>query len=788
MVGVTYGFQQPIQMRFNELMTGARQDVVVKIYGEDLYKLAAYAKQVGAIAEKTPGASDVYVEQVGGLPQIVVNYHRDKIAQFGLNIADVNATIKSAFAGQSAGLVFENEKRFDLVVRLDESNRTNIDDIKSLYVSTPAGDHIPLLQLADVALKVGPNQIQRDDAKRRIVVGFNVRNSDVQTVVNSIQKSVAQRIKFEPGYYTTYGGTFKNLEEARNRLLIAVPIALLLIFVLLFFTFHSFKQAALIFTAIPLSAIGGVLALWLRDMPFSISAGVGFIALFGVAVLNGIVLIGEFNHLRQTHTTDPLEIIMHGTLNRLRPVLMTALVASLGFLPMALSGGNGAEVQKPLATVVIGGLVSATFLTLFILPILYLIFEKRNFKKPTSLVALLVGLMSTATVNAQQISLQEAIDMALKNNPKVNAAQLAVNYQQAIKSAATELPKTDITYMQGQYNSFYKNDNNITVLQALPFPTVFSAQHKLGSAQVKSAELQANATKNELILAVKKSYTQLQFLFQQQQLLLQTDSLFTQFERAATIRYTNGEATLLEKSTASLQAMEAKNQLKQVNMQLQAELVQFNTLLNSSNQSIKETTIKPELLTFTVDSMTVDGNPTLQLMKQQISVFNRARNLEINRSLPDLKVGYFNQTLIGSINQTDGIVAGSNTRFQGFMLGVNIPLWYAPHAAKIKAGNLQRGIAQKQYDEFSLIVSSEWKTALAIYKQAQINLDYYNTGALPNANLILQQAQLAYKQGEISYNEYLQAVKNATGIKHNYLMALKDYNYAVYQLQFLAGF
>lgn len=790
MVGVTYGFQQPIQMRFNELMTGARQDVVIKIYGEDLNKLAAYAKQVGAIAEKTQGATDIYVEQVGGLPQIVVNYHRDKIAQFGLNIADVNATIKSAFAGQSAGLVFENEKRFDLVVRLDESNRTNIDDIKSLYVTSPSGSHIPLLQLADVELKIGPNQIQRDDAKRRIVVGFNVRNSDVQTVVNNIQKSINQRIKFEPGYYTTYGGTFKNLEEARNRLMVAVPIALLLIFVLLFFTFHSFKQAALIFTAIPLSAIGGVLALWLRGMPFSISAGVGFIALFGVAVLNGIVLIGEFNHLRSSGAHTPLEIILKGTLNRLRPVLMTALVASLGFLPMALSGGNGAEVQKPLATVVIGGLVSATFLTLFILPILYLIFEQKSFKKPTALVVLLLGLMTYKTTQAQQqITLTEAIDLALKNNPKINAAQLGVKYQQAVKQTSTELPKTDITYMQGQYNGFPKNDNNITITQTLPFPTVMSAQHKLGNQQIKSAELQLNSAKNELILAVKKSYTQIQFLLQQQKLIQQTDSLFSQFERAATIRYQNGEATLLEKSTAAMQAMEAKNQLKQINLQLQSELITLNALLNNNQpSSIKDEELKPELSNFTSDSLAIDKNPNLQSAKQQIAVFNQQRNVEINRSLPDLKVGYFNQTLIGSVNQADGFIAGSNTRFQGFMLGVNIPLWYAPNAARIKAGTLQRNIAQKQFNELELVISSEYKTAMATYKQAQLNLEYYNNGALPNANLLLQQAQLAYKQGEISYNEYLQAVKNGTTIKHNYLLALKEYNYAVYQLQYLGGF
>ncbi len=379
-VGVSYGFQQPIQMRFNELMTGARQDVVVKVYGEDLNKLAQYAKQIGAIAQNTTGAVDVYVEQVGGLQQVVVNYNREKLAQFGLNINDVNTAIRAGFAGEQAGLVFENEKRFDLVVRLDASNRTNIEDVRNLFVTAPDGHQIPISQVADIQLKTGPNQIQRDDAKRRIVVGFNVRNSDIQTVVKSIEESIANEVKFEPGYYPTYGGAFKNLEDARNRLAVAVPIALLLIFMLLFFAFHSVKQALLIFVTIPLSTIGGIMALWLRDMPFSISAGIGFIALFGVAVLNGIVLIGEFNSLKLSTTKNPLGIILRGSSNRLRPVLITALVASLGFLPMALSNGSGAEVQKPLATVVIGGLISATFLTLFVLPVLYFLFEKRAYK------------------------------------------------------------------------------------------------------------------------------------------------------------------------------------------------------------------------------------------------------------------------------------------------------------------------------------------------------------------------------------------------------------------------
>ncbi|PIE79509.1 MAG: CusA/CzcA family heavy metal efflux RND transporter, partial [Candidatus Delongbacteria bacterium] len=304
MVGVTFGFQQPIQMRFNELMTGARQDVVLKIYGEDLNKLVHYGKKLSKIIPTVQGATDLYVEKVGGLKQIVINYKREQLARYGLHIEDVNNVVNTAFAGQSAGLVYEGEKRFDLVVRLQQENRNSIEDVKKLYISTADGTQVPLANVASVEFKKSPNQIQRDDAKRRLTVGFNVRGRDVASIVAELKKKIGSEIKFDTGYYVTYGGTFENLEKAKDRLIIAVPIALLLIFLLLYITFNSVKQSVLIFTSIPMSAIGGIFALWLRGMPFSISAGVGFIALFGVAVLNGIVLIAEFNRLKKERHSE----------------------------------------------------------------------------------------------------------------------------------------------------------------------------------------------------------------------------------------------------------------------------------------------------------------------------------------------------------------------------------------------------------------------------------------------------------------------------------------------------
>ncbi len=381
LAGVSFGFQQPIQMRFNELMTGARQDIVIKVYGESLDQLTAYADKIGQIVNTVDGAKDLYVEKVTGLPQILVQIKREQLAPFGLDIETVNQAINMAFAGQSAGMVYENERRFDLVVRLEKDKRQSIEDLQRLFITAPDGKQVPLSQVADVQLQVGPNQIQRDDAKRRITIGFNVRGRDIQSIVDEVQSKINKDIKFLPGYYPTYGGAFKNLQEARARLFVAVPSALLLIFILLYFTFHSIRQGLIIYTAIPLSAIGGIIALWLRDMPFSVSAGVGFIALFGVAVLNGIVLIAEFNHLQDTGEKDMTNLLLKGTATRLRPVLITAAVASLGFLPMALSQGEGAEVQRPLATVVIGGLVTATMLTLVVLPCLYYLFENHSRQK-----------------------------------------------------------------------------------------------------------------------------------------------------------------------------------------------------------------------------------------------------------------------------------------------------------------------------------------------------------------------------------------------------------------------
>ncbi|MGC3943197.1 MAG: CusA/CzcA family heavy metal efflux RND transporter [Chryseolinea sp.] len=418
--GVTFSFQQPIQMRFNELMTGVRQDVAVKIFGEDLEVLTGLSKKVAKVIGSVEGARDLYVEEVTGLPQIVVSINRDEVAKNGLDIESINQVINTAFAGQVAGVVYEGEKRFELAVRLASQSRKSIEDVRNIFISTSTGNQIPLKQLADIDFKVGPNQIQREDAKRRIIVGFNVRSRDVASVVKELQQKVGAQVKLPPGYYTTYGGQFENLQKAQARLLIAVPAALFLILVLLYITFASFKQTLLIFLAIPMAAVGGVLALVMRSMPFSISAGVGFIALFGVAVLNGIVLIAEFNRLRKGGLTDLYEIVRKGTEVRLRPVLMTAAVASLGFMPMALATSAGAEVQKPLATVVIGGLVSSTILTLIVLPCLYIYFERFHIRRAGAHAAAIILVLISMTWTSDIFTSAESLSGLLTNQKILN--------------------------------------------------------------------------------------------------------------------------------------------------------------------------------------------------------------------------------------------------------------------------------------------------------------------------------------------------------------------------------
>ncbi|MFZ1322230.1 MAG: CusA/CzcA family heavy metal efflux RND transporter [Ignavibacteria bacterium] len=384
--GVGLSFTQPIELRFNELIAGARGDIAVKIFGDDLTVLSEEGNKVATIMGSVNGSEDISVQQVEGLPQLQIKIKRDRISVYGINVEEVNNVIETALAGKTSGVVFEGDKKFDIVLKYDPAYTSNIESIRNILVASPDNVMIPLSELAEIDVKEGPAEITRDNGKRRIVIQANVRGRDIESFVNELKSKIDKEMKLPPGYVIEYGGQFKNLESARDRLFIAVPVSLFLIFALLFVTFNSVKQGLMVFSGIPFAVVGGIFALVIRDLPFSISAGIGFIALFGVAVLNGIVMIAYFNRLKDEGISDIHQRIIIGSTSRLRPILMTALVASLGFIPMALSTGSGAEVQRPLATVVIGGLISSTLLTLIVLPVIYSIFNRHKLLDDSELI------------------------------------------------------------------------------------------------------------------------------------------------------------------------------------------------------------------------------------------------------------------------------------------------------------------------------------------------------------------------------------------------------------------
>ncbi len=781
--GVQFSFQYPVAMRFNELMSGARQDVVCKIYGENLDTLAHYAVQLGNICNSIDGSSGLYVEAVTGMPQIVIHYHRDAIAQYGLNISNINRIINAAFAGQRSGMVYEDEKRFDMVVRLSGDKRKNLSDVQNLLVSTPNGAQIPLSTIAQVDIIEGPNQIQRDNSQRRIIVGFNVRGRDVQTMVNELQLKVEQQIKFPSGYYITYGGAFQNLEAAKKRLYVAVPISLALIFLLLYFAFNSIKQGLLIYTAIPLSAMGGIFALSIRGISFSISAGVGFIALFGVAVLNGIVLIAEFNRLRKEGYKDLKRVVVQGTKIRLRPVLMTAFVASLGFLPMALSTGEGAEVQRPLATVVIGGLLLATFLTLFVLPILYIMFNKgiskNKFRNNLAVIALFGSILSFHEAYAQtQITLQQAIDTALKNNLSLKNEKLLSEYQQKLIESGAAISQTNVSAEYGQINSAY-SDVKIGISQSVNFPTVYVAQKNLLTEEWKSSLLRAAIHKALLKKQVAKAYNMLVYLQQKKKLLLKSDSLFAEFLEKSQMRFKKGESNILEKVTAENQRGQIALQLSQIEKDEASAQLQFQLLLNTSAQFIP---FEIEYKYADGDSINSAEHPILQFWEQQQHVASAATKAEQSKLLPDLYFGY-NLTGMKGIGANNQEFNGT-PRFHSVQIGVGIPIFTNGQNAKINAAKINEIIAASNADAQQKNFETEFKSIVSQYQKYKHAIDYYKSKALNNADVIIATAKQQFQNGEINYLEWVILTNQSIAIQSDYWETLNNLNAAIAEINY----
>ncbi|WP_188050998.1 CusA/CzcA family heavy metal efflux RND transporter [Flavobacterium sp. GP15] len=773
-------FTQPIEMRFNELISGTRSDVAVKVFGEDLNVLAKKAHEIKKAIAKVEGASDIIIEKTEGLPQMSVVYDRSKIARYGLNISDLNEMIALGFAGKTVGNVFEGEKRFDMVIRLDQENRHDIEDLRNLYVSTPNGEQIPLQELASIEYTEGPAKISRDNTNRRIVVGINVRNRDLQSVVMDIQKVVDNDIKLPAGYYVKYGGQFENLQSAKARLMIAVPIALFLIFVLLYFAFGSVKEALMVYSAIPLSAVGGVLFLWIRDLPFSISAGVGFIALFGIAVLNGIVLIEHFKELKHQGMKDIDALILKGTTDRLRPVLLTAAAAALGFLPMAISSSAGAEVQRPLATVVIGGLFTATILTMIVLPILYKVFDSKEFKKPKfkkhqsgTYIILFLLFSSFAFSQNSNPELEGLLSKAIQNNKGIKAAQLQVDKTQANIKTAYTFDKTNVYYSYDQ-NNLAINDQPLKVFgvqQRFSFPTVYGAQKKVYSSEYEKEKANFEIQKNKLSLAVSKSYQHIVYLQHQEKLYQYLDSLYQNFSKASDRRFELGETNYLEKITAQAKFRQIKTKLSQIDKDKKAQydvlhsLVQNDeiTVINNSEitvlNNLSDSTSKSFYTTY-LESITKNYKTQIDLHKQSW--------------LPDINLDFF-----------QGKNSGISQSLYGFHVGIGIPLLFSGNVSKAKVAQLelQSWEQQKQNEDSKIEQYMNQKTnELAKYQEA---INYYNLYGKKLSDEIIKVANSSFKHGEIDFFQYIQSLENATTIQVDYLDTILQFNQTQLDLQYL---
>ncbi len=778
--GVDFEFTQPIEMRFNELITGVRADLAIKIFGEDLDVLYKKALEVEKAIQNIEGAADISVEKVAGLPQMSVKYDRQKIAKYGLNIEELNNLITMGFAGKPAGTVFEGEKQFDLVVRFDKKHHQNIDDIETTTVQLPNGTQLPITEFATVSYTKGPAKISRDNTKRRIVVGVNVRNRDLESVVNDAQLAIEKNVKLPTGYTIEYGGQFENLRAATDRLSVAVPIALVLIFVLLYFAFHSIKEALIIYSTIPMSAVGGVFLLYLRDLPFSISAGVGFIALFGIAVLNGIVLIEEFKELKENGITDMKERIITGTTNRLRPVLLTASAAALGFLPMAISTSAGAEVQRPLATVVVGGLISATLLTLLVMPVLYALFDQKiklpKIKNPAVGVTLLLVLFLPVfgVAQAEKISLEKAIDLAVVNNLGLKASSLRMDQSSQLIRSSIDIGKTEVFYGKDN-NNIAPNDLPLNVWgvnQSIQFPTIYGAQRKVMKTKSQLTKNQYAIDEQLLKKEVSKVYYEILYWESMRKNYEYLDSLYADFTRAADLKYKQGESNYLEKLTAETKGKEVNIQLNQIEESIQKSYIQLNQWLQTNENYAVEDLPMERILLLQLDTT---NNPALNYYENATKLSTEQLKLERQKLLPDLNASVFNGTNNGKGERS----------FSGFQVGVAIPLWFGTQKSKIQAAKTGASIMESESTNYKIQLTAKYSELQSDIRKFEEGISYYETNGKRLAEETMFHARKAFRSGEINFLQYTQLLDNAKKIESDYLYQLLQYNLTVLEANYL---
>jgi cobalt-zinc-cadmium resistance protein CzcA len=785
--GINFEFTQPVEMRFNELLTGIREDVAVKLYGDDLEILADKAEEISGLISGIEGVAGVKAEATRGLPQITVKYNRNKMGRYGVNINELNTIVETAFSGGVAGSIYEGERMFDLVVRLDETHRKSIDDIRNLFINLPDGNQIPLKEVADISYQPGPMQISRDNTNRRTYVGINVEGRDVKSLVHEIQETLDGKLELPAGYYIRYGGAFENLERASRRLSLVVPLALALIFMLVFFAVKSFKQTFMIYVAVPFAAVGGIFSLYLRDMPFSISAGVGFIVLFGVAVLNGLVLISGFNELKAEGKFHINDIIRNGSIRRIRPILLTASTDILGFLPMAVSVSAGAEVQRPLATVVIGGMLTSTLLTLIVLPVLYRWVEngKRkiripNINKPVlagMLILFGLGISINGYAQKTNFTLQQAIDSAIQNYPAIKAAQLEYDKQHALKSTTWDFGTTSVytgkdevgNGLPGTQDKVGFGQNDIDIF-AIP------TKNKLANRRKELASTKQELTLNILVRDVRIAWIRALYIKKQWMLLQQLDSLYANFQKAAELRFNTQQTSKIEYLSASAKYKDLMVKKRTAESRYLASLQILNQYLLFPGEfeiADDELQIKAYEVTGLNDSMST--NPLLDFFAMQELIAESEWKSQKAKFLPKIDLGYKIQSVSGQ------------SGFHAWQAGISLPLIFNAQSGITKAARLDYEIAGQNYKQKQLELNAAYKERVNRYVVLQEVLDYYNEEALPLAKEQMEAANLAYRLGSIDYVQFIQNTEAAIGTIQEFINQQAEYYELSAQLKYLTG-
>lgn len=776
--GIEIEFTQPIEMRFNELISGARADLAIKLFGEDLNVLYQKASEIEAAISNVEGAADISVEKIDGLPQMSVRYDRGKIARYGLNISQLNDILAMGFAGKSAGSILQGESQFDIVIRYDKGHRSDITHLRNALVDLPSGQQLPLSEFASISYTSGPAKISRDDTKRRVVVGVNVRGRDLQSVVDEVSSIIDAKIKIPTGYYVQYGGQFENLQNATKRLKVAVPIALVLIFILLYFAFDSIRDALLIYSAIPLATIGGVLALYFRGMPFSISAGVGFIALFGIAVLNGIVMIEHFKELKAKGMTDINDLIITGALDRLRPVLLTAIAAALGFLPMAISSSAGAEVQRPLATVVIGGLLTATLLTLIVLPVLYSLFGGvRQGLTVFKIISIpLLFMLPLASQSQQVLSMEEVIELAMKNNLQMRSSQLEVDRQKELIGATREISKTEF-YYQYDRNNLPEIGGPLHVLgvgHSFKMPSVHSSKKELQEAIVAVYKNGTKCNRYALVSNITSIYDQLVYHQQLQNVYREIDSIYGEFLLKAFRKYDLGESNIIER----LSAQQRKDEVQVLMQEVKWNINEAYNLLYALTQSEDQFSIIPaEYKTLDITLQQIENHPTMEYAQAIIAKSEKESIANYNAGKPEINVSLFN-----GVNSFSDIVM-----YPGLQAGVAIPLSKKAYKAQQTADQLSTEIAQLKLTANHQSLERKNRFLLEKLTNIRSRLDTFENSIVQTSSKLLVSSEVAIQRGAIDYFEYLRILDNTQQTKIKRLALIHEYNQTVISLQYLSN-